>query len=81
MGETTLISYEPVKEVTIGYNSLKEGDATAIESENAPKDTISHTGGTMREVVHVQQEKAPPPIWNIVTRGKKGKDIEVGDLV
>ena len=26
----------------------------------------------------IQQEKAPPRVWNIVTRGQKGKDVEVG---
>ena len=30
------------------------------------------------EAIHVQQEKAPPPIWNIVTSGQKGKYIKVG---
>ena len=70
---TSTESEQAVRTVDI---SLKEGDDASREAEVVPKEFLHHTGDTQA----IEQEKAPPPVWNIVTIGQKGKDVEVGGL-
>ena len=70
----TPTSTESEQAVTTVDISLKEGDDASREAEDVPKEVMHHIGDTQA----IQQEKDPPPVWNIVTRGQKGKDVEVG---
>lgn len=63
---------EPVKEADVIAVALSKEDGTRVTS-------LVQLEGTVTQPVTPQQVKAPPvPIWNIVTRGQKGKDMGPG---
>ena len=84
MSKVPQVNHEPVQVEMPQVNPEPvQGEAeiiTDVVGSESTGDTATKwsLGGPRREETIVEQEKILPPIWNIVTRGQKGKDIEVG---